>query len=121
MLIDDNPDDHDFFKLALNRLNRNVVVIPLYSGHQALMVLNNPEVEKPDYIFIDRNMPIMNGQEFLMKIKSHKVFSKIPVVMLSTSSNSSDIKEALRHGAIDYIIKPARLDELTEALAHFFL
>jgi CheY-like chemotaxis protein len=121
MLIDDDPDDHEFFKLALKQVNRNVKLIPLFSGHQALMALNNPEVEKPDYIFIDRNMPVMNGQEFLQKIKSHKIHSNIPVIMLSTSSSAQDIKEALRHGAIDYIVKPSSLHGLTQALTLFFL
>lgn len=120
MLIDDDNDDHDFFQEALKELEFKVKLIQATNGVEALQILNEPDARLPDCIFLDMNMPGMDGQECLQKIKSKERLNKIPVVMYSTSSNKDDIKRSHENGAIDYIIKPASLKTLISVLNKFF-
>lgn len=120
MLIDDDHDDHDFFKEALKELDYKVDLVQATSGPEALKILDAPGARLPDCIFLDMNMPGMDGQECLLKIRSKKFLNEIPVVIYSTSSNKDDIKRSHENGAIDYIIKPASIKTLISALNKFF-
>ncbi|MBS1664793.1 MAG: response regulator, partial [Bacteroidetes bacterium] len=60
----------------------------------------------PDLIFLDINLPVMNGWQFLTKLKTQKGLDHIPVIMYSTSSNARDKKTAFELGALCFITKP---------------
>lgn len=64
---------------------------------------------RPDIIFLDLNMPLMNGRQFLQKVKQMKDFRSIPVVILTTSSDRESIVETRRLGATDFLTKPDKL------------
>jgi CheY-like chemotaxis protein len=120
MLIDDDEDDRDFFQMALNDLENKVDYIGVENGFDALAMLEKGII-KPNYIFLDLNMPQMNGRECLGKLKENLLLSHIPVIIFSTSSDPRDVKETAQMGAIDFITKPPRTSELTKILTNFII
>jgi CheY-like chemotaxis protein len=120
MLIDDDEDDRDLFQMAINDLHTPINFTGVENCCDALVMLENKSV-KPDYIFLDLNMPQMSGRECLTNLKKSIQLSKIPVIIFSTSSDPTDIKETKDLGAIDFITKPPRTSELTEILKNFII
>ena len=111
-LIDDDPDDQHVFAEALSEVDRSISLITASNALEALNMLKNGLPNLPDLIFLDLNMPKMNGKQFLKEIKSSSDFSKIPVVIYSTSSAKSDIEESFDLGAANFIVKPDNYAEL---------
>ena len=70
----------------------------------------------PDLIFLDLNMPKMNGLEFLKAFKEISSFRNIPVVIYTTSSNPTDYNRTKEYGAVDYLIKPSNSKALYQKL-----
>jgi CheY-like chemotaxis protein len=114
LLIDDDNDDILLFKEALQFVNSTIKCFIARNGEQAIQFLK--EHARPDLIFLDINMPIMNGHECLYIIKSLKQYKNIPVVMYSTSNSPFDIEATRKTGANKFLIKPAHFDELCEKL-----
>jgi CheY-like chemotaxis protein len=119
-LIDDDEDDRDIFQLAVEDSELRVSCVTSKSGYQALSMLSNNTV-KPDVIFLDLNMPEMDGRECLSELKKHRDLSHIPVVIFSTSSDPRDISETRELGAVHFITKPSKINELTQSIDHFIL
>jgi CheY-like chemotaxis protein len=76
---------------------------------------------QPDLVIVDINMPKINGLEVLKKIKSHPDFKIIPVVILTTSSESSDIQTAYQMGANSYIVKPVDFEKFIDVASQIEL
>ena len=117
--IDDDLDDLEFFSATVQEMNSNVHCISVASAQEALKKIISFEF-LPEIIFIDLNMPCMNGFQFLEAIKEIPDF-KIPVVVLSTSSQQDTVDTAKELGAFDYITKPSSITELIRQLTPFFL
>jgi len=115
LLIDDDEEDHEIFKTALSMVSEALKCTSYTNAREALHKLAGKELI-PDIIFLDLNMPIMSGQEFLMEIKKADGIQHIPVIIFSTSSNPSTIKLTKEMGAINFITKPDRFDKLVEIL-----
>jgi CheY-like chemotaxis protein len=117
-LIEDDEDDQEIFSMAINNLQMQIKCIFASDGTEALekLVKSDP----PDYIFLDLNMPRMNGRQFLIEIKKHDKLKSIPVVIYSTSSEERDRSETQTLGASAFITKPPYLSELIKTLDAFF-
>lgn len=111
LLVDDDPDDREFFLFALEEIG-SFTVTEAKDGMEALEYLKDSAF-KPDIVFLDINMPRMNGREFLAEFEKYEGRKEIPVVVISTSSHGSDINEMKRLGAESYIIKPSSIRNLT--------
>lgn len=72
--------------------------------------------ERPDLILLDINLPIFNGHEVLEKIKNDPSLKKIPVIVLTTSSNQQDIDKAYFNHANSYITKPIEIQDFLDAI-----
>jgi CheY-like chemotaxis protein len=118
-LIDDDVDDQEIFVMALGQISVHFQCIVANNGNEGLQKLKQ-ETVLPDYIFLDLNMPRMNGKECLKELKRNDRLKNIPVIIYTTSSSKTDIADTLRLGAAGFITKPFSLQELTETLAHFF-
>src|ERR1700760_2653029 len=105
LLIDDDTDDRELFSEALASVDPAIAVDQATDGAEALIRLGDGVVT-PDIIFLDINMPVMNGWQFLSKLKQQDAYKHIPVIVYSTSSNIKDRRTADEMGALCFITKP---------------
>jgi CheY-like chemotaxis protein len=115
LLIDDDIEDQEIFNSALGLVSNGLQCTSLTNAKEALRKLNSHELH-PDVIFLDLNMPIMSGQEFLAEIKNIDHLRTIPIIIFSTSSHLGTIAATKALGAINFITKPNRFDELVNIL-----
>src|SRR5688572_31751202 len=94
LLIDDDSDDRLLFYEAVQEVSPDTACITEQDGRKALADLNNTSIDLPDVIFVDVNMPYLNGWECLDRIKSAQIAKEIPVIMFSTSSAEKDVARA---------------------------
>jgi two-component system nitrate/nitrite response regulator NarL len=107
-------DDHALFRVGLQGLleQRGIEVADaVASGTEGIQCVSEL---KPDIILLDLRMPDMGGLEVLQKLKEKE--PGIPVVMLTTSNEESDLINSLRSGAQGYLLKDMEPDELVSAL-----
>jgi CheY-like chemotaxis protein len=110
LLIDDDADDSDLFREALEEIDSDVVLHCAGNGEEALKRLK--EIPSPALIFLDINMPRMNGWECLKRMKQSPEYAAIPVIMYSTSSNQREVDIAIDLGALSFFTKPHSYSEL---------
>lgn len=116
-LADDDEDDRLFFTEAFDELKINTVVNTVKNGKELLNYLNLPDSVLPNIIFLDLNMPILNGIDCLKKIKQNEKFNDIAIAIYSTSSSEKDIENTFVLGANIYIKKPNNFDDLKKILS----
>ena len=104
LLIDDDSDDRELFSEALSMVEPAIICDQATDGQEGLAWLQQNR-EEPDLIFLDINMPILNGWQLLSRLKS-SALRHIPVIMYSTSSNAKDKRTAQELGALCFITKP---------------
>lgn len=117
-LIDDDEDDRELFELALNDVGADVRFMSA-SGCQEALRLITSSGELPNYIFLDLNMPGMNGKDCLCYLKQRDDLRHVPVIIFSTSGDPLDIQATKAMGAVGFITKPSKTSELTRLLANF--
>lgn len=116
-IVDDDPDDQELFVEALQGLDEFCKCETAFNGQDALDKLNAMP-SAPDFIFLDLNMPRMNGKQFLAEIKKAKILKDIPVIIYSTSTDKKDILDTIELGAVYFLEKPNRFNDLTKALSN---
>lgn len=123
LLIEDNEDDWEATKRSFRKNNFLNPIKWCSSSQEALQYLrregayaNDNTAQTPDLILLDLNMPGMDGRQLLEVLKTDDVFKKIPVIILTTSSDERDIEDCYALGASTYVQKPVTFDGLTEAL-----
>lgn len=104
LLVDDDNDDSDLIFEVIKEIDSNIQYTYATEGAEAFQILENNY--KPSIIFLDINMPGMNGWQCLVKLKSNEKFKDIPVVMYSTSSYQHEIEKAFELGALAFFTKP---------------
>ncbi len=104
-LIDDDVDDQFFFKEVIESINPTLHCDTAANGKIALDKLK-VSAPLPDIIFLDLNMPVMNGYEFLIQIKKENQLNKIPVGIFSTSNILRDKELTKEFGAQFFLTKP---------------
>jgi len=119
LLVDDDEDDREIFCLALADADPSVKCIQAKDGLEALNLLKDRSFV-PDYIFLDLNMPLMNGKECLEEIRKQRHLNEVPVIIFSTSSSEKDILETKNLGASAFIKKPPLTSTLSKNLLEVF-
>jgi CheY-like chemotaxis protein len=112
---DDDVDDLDFFKEVTNEINQPVSLFE--NGDKLLRQLHNPP-PAASVVFLDLNMPVKSGVDVLKEIKASALFAGIPVVILTTGINLSDVELCKNLGANLYIRKPSTIGDLKKAVKH---
>jgi CheY-like chemotaxis protein len=115
LVIDDDLDDQEIFLTAMAMVSGSIECTTANSGIDALDMLNKKHIT-PDLIFLDLNMPVMTGQQFLAEIKKKEGLDSIPVIVLSTTSHHLTIENTKALGAADFITKPDKFDHLVNIL-----
>ena len=115
LVVDDSDADQFLSKLMIRRFDPSIQVLQAYDGREALAVLDAME-EPPDAVFLDINMPVMNGHEFLAAL--HERNATVDVFMLSSSAVERD-KESSQafDSVVAYCPKPLSVDMLAGVLS----
>lgn len=116
LIVDDDVDDIEMLQEALQKVNGIFDTIPFYNGSEALKWLELAD-KKPDFIFLDLNMPPLNGFQSLSKLKEKDEWKDIPVIIYTTSKFKEDKERCLKAGAAHFITKPSNFNELVEILS----
>ena len=121
LIVDDDHEDCELFHEAIHEIDPAIKCWTAKDGRQAINFLTKELILPPDYIFLDINMPLMNGRETLMEIKKNTRLRDIPVVMYSTTSDTKEIQGYYKLGAHDFLIKPNNFNRLVEALTSIII
>ena len=120
LLIEDSPDDAEFTRRAFARCKVSHPLIVAEEPQQAIALLTGAGRSgnrlEPALILLDLNLPGCGGRELLERIKSDKSLRTIPLVVLSTSSQDTDVERCYRLGANSYHPKPTSLREFEETI-----
>ena len=120
MLIDDDIDDQELFAHALKHLDVSVDFVTANDGVHAIEKINSDSDFNPYFIFIDVNMPRMNGIECLVEIKKISKVKNTPVYLYSTYGDPDTISAGKKLGAVDLLVKAHSMKELEQTLAEIF-
>jgi CheY-like chemotaxis protein len=116
LLVEDNPMDLDLTIRALKHRNLANPIEVARDGEQAQDWMRRWEGGEPvpTLILLDLKLPKISGLDVLRQLKKHPDFKKIPVVVLTSSAEDSDIQKAYELGANSYIVKPVNFDKFME-------
>jgi len=120
LIIDDDLDDQEIFLMCVQEINKNIQCLTCNTGVDAISMLESDHSYIPEYIFIDVNMPKMNGITCLELLKNIEHLKHSKFYMYSTSADRSALEDSRKLGANDFIIKPVRKAELKEKLSMIF-
>jgi CheY-like chemotaxis protein len=115
LYVDDDSEDREIFKEAISEISPHSICDLASDGKEGMQFLETDST-MPDYIFVDVNMPMMNGKQFLERVKAMPRLQGIPIVMYSTTSYALERQEYFRMGAMDVLVKPATFDEICRIL-----
>lgn len=122
LLIDDNKDHAKILQWAFQQSGENNVIQYFDDSQQALKYLDatpGDDGNRPDLIFLDFNLPRIDGREVLRVLKSGEATKSIPVIVLSSSEREEDVRKAYELGANSYLSKSVVLGDFHSALKTF--
>lgn len=114
LTVDDDLEDIEIFCEAVSEIDPSIVCLVAKSADEALQILNS-DIALPEYIFLDINMPKVDGNTCLKDIKKDPRFNRIPVIMYSTFSRKSDI-ETYKSLDASFLVKQNSYNELVTEL-----
>ena len=123
LFVDDNPADNRYHQIIVEEMKIADELQFVENGVEALDYLSRVGNTIPDLIFLDINMPRMNGWEFLEEYKNlaPALKAKIVIVILSTSANASDIQKSQEINEVfDFETKPLSKESIENILEHYF-
>jgi two-component system chemotaxis response regulator CheY len=108
LVVDDSALIHQMYKMVLMRYKCDI--IDALNGQEGLdKLVKNPDAS---LILLDINMPLMNGLEFIKKVRDLGQYDKIPIIIVSTEGKEEDTMRGLALGAKGYVKKPFQPREL---------
>jgi two-component system response regulator len=122
LLVEDSDDDYEATIRAFKKANLHNPVSWCKSGREVLDYLKHEGTfsdrkgDKPGLILLDLNMPGLDGRKTLKLIKDDERFKRIPVIILTTSSDERDVEECYQMGANTYVQKPVSFEGLIAAI-----
>jgi CheY-like chemotaxis protein len=113
--VEDNPDDVMLIALAFRKAGIAVQIETAFDGDKAVQALENGlGANPPICVLLDIKLPLRSGLEVLEWIRAQPHLKRLPVVMLTSSSEPADINRAYDLGANSYLVKPTELEQLIE-------
>jgi len=112
MIIDDSYTNRLLFRVILEDLD--IEVIEVCNAIKALDLLKKVT---PQIILLDLCLPIMGGVEFLDELKKRNLI--IPVIVMSVYDDDESKRDAFRHGASDFLVKPVKLNQLVKKISKY--
>jgi CheY-like chemotaxis protein len=118
-IIDDDDDDKEMFCEVIADISDCTACMSAANGQEALRLLQNVD-KLPDFIFLDLNMPRMNGKQCLSQLKKDERLAPIPVIIYSTSRLQAEREETKELGAKGFLTKPNSAKQLKKELESIF-
>jgi CheY-like chemotaxis protein len=120
LLVEDNPMDVDLTRRAFAKRKLINSVEVARDGEEALAWISRWDAgeTQPVVILLDLNLPKVSGLEVLRTLKGHRVYRRIPVVVLTTSKEDADVDTAYALGANSYIVKPVDFEKFMDVAEH---
>lgn len=120
LLVEDNSADVELVREALAKWALPPLLSVVDDGEKAIDYLRRRGVylgaSLPDLVFLDLNLPKMDGIEVLENIRTDAVLSSIPIIILSTSDHEQDVRRAYRLHANCYLTKPLEMDAFIDKI-----
>lgn len=113
LIVDDSKLIHSMYRLVLNRYI-GCRIVDAMNGLEALDILSKEN--DFDLMLLDINMPVMNGIQFMERIKKENIYRQIPIIVISTEGKEEDTLRALKLGAWGYVVKPFKPHMLYELI-----
>jgi CheY-like chemotaxis protein len=116
LIVDDSLESRMLLGKILTKAF-NVQIIEATQGRDALRKLS---MEKPDVVFLDYEMPVMNGKEILKSIRAMPEFQNLPIVMVTSHSEKDLVRELLSYKVSAYLLKPLSEDYIVKHISTIF-
>lgn len=122
VIVEDDPSDAELITRVFRKHNMANRIVLLKDGAEALdFFFGSRANDDPKVILLDLKLPKINGIEVLQRLKSDERTKNIPVVVLTSSAEDQDIKDAYKYGVNSYVTKPIKFDEFANAVAEMRL
>jgi CheY-like chemotaxis protein len=119
LVVEDNADDSFMLTRQLEKAQIDDHVTVIENGKDALEFLLSSS-QLPLAIFLDLKLPGLSGVELLQKVKEEPRLEKVPIIIMTGSSNPNDLKECTRLGVTAFLEKPVALTTFIRTVAHLF-
>jgi CheY-like chemotaxis protein len=119
LLVDDDVDDQYLFTEALKAIYPTIECMIANNGREAISQLGSCS-PMPTLIFLDLNMPLMNGYECMAELRKNTAFRHLPVVVYTTSNKTTELKRITEMGAKVFLTKLSNFNILKNELAEIF-
>lgn len=117
VLAEDDEDDQEIIMMAIRKLDPYRQFHIANNGREVVNYLSLlKEEELPCLIVLDLNMPVLNGLQTLEELNKNVKYSNIPKVIFTTSDSEEDKRKCLQHGAADYVVKPANMNDVVRSI-----
>jgi CheY-like chemotaxis protein len=116
LIIDDDEDDCELFIDAARLVDADLEIEKIFTSPDAIGLLKTGY--RPDFIFLDLNMPMIDGNTCLKEIRGMNSLTRIPVIIYSTSKRKNDESRLSMMGADYFLTKPSSLRELCEEISY---
>ena len=114
LLIEDDPMVCEINRQFIDRLDKFEIVATAKNGSEGLEAITQ---FKPDLVFMEMNLPSMDGFETLQAIRTN--YLEVDVIPITAANDYTTVQKCLRLGVVDYIIKPYTFDRIEKALTHY--
>jgi two-component system response regulator len=122
VIVEDDPSDAELITRVFRKHSMANKIILLKDGAEALSFFFGSEAnDHPKVVLLDLKLPKVNGIEVLQRLKSDERTKNVPVVILTSSAEDQDIKDAYKYGVNSYVTKPIRFEEFANAVAELRL
>ena len=118
-MIDDDEDDLFILDQTIKNHFQHIKFIGFQHFDSLYSCLDEIDPQQIKAIFIDLNMPKVNGIEVLRKLRSDQRFKNTSKLIYSTSNNPNDINQSLKEGADAFIVKPSKIEDLVSEIEPF--
>lgn len=122
VIVEDDPNDAELIMRVFHKHNMANQIMLLKDGAEALdFFFGSRANDRPKVILLDLKLPKVNGIEVLQRLKADERTKNIPVVVLTSSAEDHDIKDAYKYGVNSYVTKPIRFEEFANAVSELRL
>ncbi len=116
LLVEDNPDDVELTLRALRKHNVVNEVVVAHDGVEALEYLQGDDSRLPEVVLLDLKLPRLDGLELLQRIRAEPRTRRLPVVVLTSSTEERDLIASYERGCNSFIKKPVDFAQFSEAV-----